>query len=180
MKHSKTKNKQVVAITSGQKLSEVKSVIIDYDNGNFMGLALKNKTVIFTEDISEFGQDAVMIRDEKELMPLKDNEKLAELIKSKIRIIGNTAVTKSGEDLGEVKDFEVDEVEKKLAKIFVSTGFIKDLFKGELIITADKIISIGEDAIVVKDSAVPVEEKEKIKKEMKNLTEAGVLNKEAE
>ncbi len=180
MRYSKTKNKQVVSIESGQKLSEVKAVLIDYDNGKFIGLALKNKTVIYAEDVAEFGKDAVMVRAEKELVPLKDNAKFEELIKSKIKIAGNKAVTRSGVELGEVKDFEVDEVEKKLAKIFVSIGFIKDLFKGELQITFDKIISIGRDAIIVKDAAVPTDEKEKVKKEVENLAEAGILNKEVE
>jgi len=179
MKYSKTKNKQVVSIESGQKLSDVKAIAIDYDNGKFMGLILKNKAAVYAEDVAEFGKDAVMVRSEKDLVPLKDNKKFEELIKSKIKIVGNKAVTRSGIKLGEVKDFEINEEERKLAKIFVSTGFIKDLFKGELQITIDKIIAIGQDAIIVKDSTIPLREKEKIKKEVENLA-VGVLNKEAE
>lgn len=178
MKYSKTTRKKVVSIESGEELSEIKQIIINYDNGKFLGLVLKNKSVVYSEDIAEFGQDAVMVRSDKELMPLKDNSQFKELMKSKVRIIDSKAVTESGEELGEVKDYEINEDQNKLKKIFVSTGFFKDLFKGELIISADKIISIGRDAIIVKDSVAPISEKEKARKEVKDLAGAGALNKD--
>jgi uncharacterized protein YrrD len=178
MKYSKTKRKPVVSIESGEEFSEIKKIIIDYDSRNFLGLVLKNKTVVYAEDISEFGKDAVMVRSSKELMPLKDNNQFEELMKSKVSIINNKTVTESGEELGEVKDYLIDETSHKLKKIFVSTGFFKDLFKGELIVMADKIISIGKDAIIVKDSVIPVSEKEKARKEVKGLAGAGALNKD--
>lgn len=180
MKYSKTKKLKIVSIESGEELGEVKRIIIDHNNGNFLGLFLKNKNIIHAEDIGKFGEDAVMVQSEKELMPLKDNSEFEEIIKAKIRIIGNKVVTQSGVELGEVKDYEVSEERNKLYKIFVSTGFLKDLFKGELIITEDKIISIGKDAIVVKDTAIPAKEKEKVRKEVENLARVGALNKDLE
>lgn len=180
MKFSEVKKLNIVSVDSGSVVGEIKDVMIDPANGNFLALLLKKKMLVLADDIAKFGEDAVMVNNDNDVVPLQDNEHIVELLKQKIEIIDNSVVTQSGDNLGEVKDLEVDEVSNKLSKISISTGFFKDLFKGELQITLDKIISIGQDAIVVKDSVIPVTESEKTKKEVKGLTGAPVMNKEVE
>jgi len=118
MRYSKTKNLKIVSIESGEELGEIKDIVIDYNNGIFLGLLLKNKNVVHAEDVDKFGEDAVMVKSAQDVVPLKDNHDFQEIIKERIKITGNKVVTQSGDELGEVKDYEVDEVENKLSKIF--------------------------------------------------------------
>ena len=82
-----------------------------------------------------------------------------EVEKSQIKLIGNVAVTESGQDLGEVIDFEFDDIDYKIQKIFI--GSVKGLVSGELIISAKQIIEINKEKVVVEDGTVK-ERKEEI------------------
>lgn len=184
MKHSKITKLAVISIGSGENLGEIVDLVIDYDNGKCLALLvqpesiLAAKKIVLIDDVGNFGDDAVMVPDEKAVVPLKDNEDIVRVVGSKVKIIGNEAVTYSGEQLGEVKDYAIDGTSYKLAKLFVSTGLFKDLFRGELAVTANQIISIGKDAIIVKDAVVSAGARSESKKEQEGLARVGVLNKD--
>jgi uncharacterized protein YrrD len=188
MRYSKVIKLPLVSIKSGEKLGKVVDLVINHENGEFLALliqpekAFAKKKIVLAEDISSFGEDAIMVQDEKMIVPLEDNERILSLVETKIKIAGNKAVTYSGDLLGEIKDYEVDETSFKLSKIFVSSGFLKDLISGKLIIPANKIVSIGKDAVVVKDAVV--KEKDSVGKkkesEAKGLAGAGVVSKDLE
>ncbi len=183
MKHSKLIKLAVVSIGSGENLGKIVDLVIDYDSGKCLALLvqpegiLAAKKIVLIDDVSSFGDDAVMVPDEKAVVPLKDSEDIARIVNSKVKIIDNKVVTYSGEQLGEAKDYTIDEASYKLAKLFVSTGILKDLFKGELVITADKVVSIGKDAIIVKDAAVDASARSSSKKKSEDLVRVGVMNK---
>ncbi|NQV13551.1 MAG: PRC-barrel domain-containing protein [Parcubacteria group bacterium] len=186
MKYSTVTKQTVVTIDSGKGLGKIIDLVIDNDNGRCLALLIQlvgvmaRKKIVLIDDVSSFGDDTVMVQSEKILVPLKDNEDIVKVVDRKVKIIGNEVVSYSGEELGEVKDFVVDETSYKLSKLFVSTGLFRDLFKGELIITANKIVSIGKDAIVVKDAVVEEEVKNKGKSQESELARAGVMNKDTE
>lgn len=150
----------VLVAEDEQEVGRVKKLVINFDNGNFLGLLLsagileKDDRVIRIDDIDEFRKDAVLISSERVISPINEIGILRNLLKKNIKIKGNKVVTESGDELGEVKDFEVDDVVYKIAKLFVSSGVLKDLFKGELIISFNEIVLIGKDAIIVKDKVV--------------------------
>ncbi|MFH2105063.1 MAG: PRC-barrel domain-containing protein [Parcubacteria group bacterium] len=186
MKHSEVTKQTVVTINSGKSLGKIVDLVMDIDNGKCLALLVQpegivaRKKIVLIDDVSSFGDDAVMVQNEKTLVPLKDNGDIARVVDRKIKIIGNKVVSYSGEELGETKDFVVDKASHKLSKLFVSTGLLRDLFKGELIITANKIVSIGKDAIVVKDAAMEEGVKNKGKGQEGELVRAGVMNKSIE
>jgi len=185
MKYSHLIKLSIVSVESGNKLGEVAGLIINYDTGKCLALLLKpdsvfgKKKIVLFDDINNLGDDAVMVQNKGSIIPLKSSDELATVVKKDIKIISNKVITYSGDLLGEIKDYEFDEVSFKLTKLFVSTGFLKDLIKGELIITANKIVSIGRDAIIVKDAVVGAGGKSsgKVNQE-ERLVKAGVLNKE--
>jgi len=161
LSYNKNLGLPVLTIKSGQKLGKIKDFIIDPSCGKFLGVFCINAGFIFTakyfiktEYIKKFGENAIMIEDEKYLENPYQNETVLNLIKAKIKIKDNRVITESGSDLGEVKNFEVDLISNKISTIIVSGGIFRDLFRGELIISSQQIISIGKDAIIVKDAVI--------------------------
>lgn len=157
--YNKTIGLPILVIKDGKEVGSVREFVVDFDNGLILGLLLsagilERNRVIKIRDVKEFGKDSIMIEDEKVIMPLRMIGVFRDLLKKKIKIKGNRVVTESGEELGEVKNYEVDDISYKISKIFVSEGVLKDLFKGELIVRADNIVSIGKDAIIVRDNVV--------------------------
>lgn len=179
--YNKTIGLPVLTIKTGQKLCKVKDFIINTNSGKFLGVFCIKSGFIFTskyfikeEKIKNFGKNALMIEDEKSLENPYQNETIAPIIKEKIKIKNNNVLTESGSDLGEVKNFEIDLISNKLSKIIVSGGIFQDFFRGEIIIPYSQIVSIGHDAIIVKDAVVKqiksVSQKLETKKELANVT----------
>ncbi|MBU1177957.1 PRC-barrel domain-containing protein [Patescibacteria group bacterium] len=184
MKHSQVTKLAVVSISSGENLGKIADLVINSDGGQCLALLIQPegilvaKKIILIDDVSDFGDDVVMVQNEKMVVPFRDNEDLKQIVDQGAKIIDNEAITYSGELLGEVKDYEVDEESNKISRLFISTGLIKDLFKGELIITADKIVSIGKDAIIVKDAVVTEKLKRKNINREKDFAQLGAMNKD--
>jgi uncharacterized protein YrrD len=163
LNYNKTLGLPIVSVKTGQKLCKIKDFVIDYSTGRFLGVFCFRQGFIFsakffikTERIKNFGENAAMIENETALEnpKQKQNEKVAGLIKEKIKIKENKVLTESGSNLGKAKNYEVDLISQKLSKITVSGGIFGDFLRGEVIIPHEKIISIGRDAIIVKDAVV--------------------------
>ena len=73
------------------------------------------------------------------------------LISSK-QLIGIKVETRSGQHLGQVRDFEVDTEALAIQKFYVRpSGIVKGLVGGDLIINKNSILSINEEKIIVED-----------------------------
>lgn len=161
LSYNKTIGLPVITIKTGEKLCKVKDFVIDYQNGKFLGILglragflFSAKFFVRAENIKKFGENAVMVENATVLENPYQNAKVANLIKEKIKIKDNKVLTESGSDLGEVRNHEVDLISGKLAKIIVSGGIFRDLFRGEIIIPSTQIVSIGRHAIIVKDAVI--------------------------
>ena len=67
-------------------------------------------------------------------------------------MIGNTVITENGERLGEVRDYEFAPDTFVLTSLSVPEGM--NVVGPSLTIPADRVITIGEDMIVVATAAV--------------------------
>ncbi len=176
----------VLVKDDGKEVGKFRKFIINFENGRILGLllsagVLEKSPVIKIEDVMSFGKDAIMIKNDEVIKPLKAIGIWKDLLAKKVKIKGNQVVTESGDKLGMVKNFEVDDVSYKLVRFYVSQGFLRDLFKGELIIPFDDIVSIGKDAIIVRDNVVKEKRDEAIvsKVETKEAaTDVAMLKKE--
>jgi sporulation protein YlmC with PRC-barrel domain len=75
------------------------------------------------------------------------------------KIINLPVYTQSGIFLGRIVDFETDKTSGLINKYFVkSENPVKDLFRGNLEIAKEQVISIDEDKMVVEDTWRKVEE----------------------
>lgn len=115
------------------------------------------KTVIFPGAIIEVEKDATA----------------SALRKEAIEIIGSKVETESGQALGEVGDFFFDQIDGQIAKYYVKTGLLKNIWKGQLIIDKDQVVAICKERIVVADNILPEKADFKIWQKKNALFPAG-------
>ncbi|MBU1164597.1 PRC-barrel domain-containing protein [Patescibacteria group bacterium] len=65
--------------------------------------------------------------------------------------------TKSGDNLGRINHFEIDQ-NQHIVRYFVKSGLIQGLWKDQLIIHRDQVISINKEKMVVDDNVMAVKE----------------------
>ena len=98
------------------------------------------------------GEDAVTINAEADARAPADAPEAVALVKAKRGIIGNKVITENGERLGEVRDYEFDPDTFALTSLSVPAGM--NVVGEILTIPVDKVLTIGEDVIVVATDAV--------------------------
>ena len=107
---------------------------------------------VSAEAVHGVGEDAVTINAEAEARaPAEAPEALA-LVKAKRGVIGNKVITENGERLGVVRDYEFAPDTFALTNLFVPPGM--NILGQFLTIPGDKVLTIGEDVIVVATDAV--------------------------
>jgi len=106
-------------------------------------ISIKNftekKTVIFPGAIIEVEKDATA----------------SALKREGIKIIGEKVETESGQLLGEVGDFYFDSLSGQIAKYYVKTGLLQNIWKGQLIIDKEQVVVIEKERIIVADNVLP-------------------------
>lgn len=159
--YNKTKNLPLISKKQNTRLGKVDELIIDFNNGNFLGLTitkggiLSRKKFINLKDIFRFDKNAVVLKSKGIIRQIKNVSKIGEIIRSEIKIKNNKAITQSGQYIGTIKDFEVDLDVNKLSKLIVGKGIIPGLERQT--IPYSQIISIKKEAIVVRDVVVKVQ-----------------------
>ena len=93
------------------------------------------------------GEDAVTINAEADVRTPADAPEALALVKAKRGVIGSKVITENGERVGEVRDYEFDPDTFALTSLSVPPGMNA---VGEILtIAGDKVLTIGEDMIVV-------------------------------
>jgi len=111
---------------------------------------------VSTAAVHGMGEDAVTINAEADARTPADAPEALALVKAKREVIGSKVLTESGERLGEVRDYEFDPTTFALTSLSVPSTMNA---VGEILrIAGDKVLTIGEDMIVVAaDSVLPPE-----------------------
>lgn len=157
--YNQTIGSPVLVVSSNKEIGKIKELIINFETGKLLGFQLsegllKEQRVLRLEDVKEIKDNKIFVDNDISIKPLHNFGQFEELLKKDIKIKNNNVVTESGKELGLIVDFYIDEVSYKIDKLFVKNSFLRDLFKGKLIISFDKIVSISKNAIVVKDDFV--------------------------
>lgn len=93
-----------------------------------------------------------MIDHEEDLSDTNDLIRLKEAIDINYQLIGKKVITQRKNNLGKVSDFVVDDASWKIVKLYVSRPAWKSLTNSALTIHRNMVISVGNQAIVVKDA----------------------------
>lgn len=156
------------SLQDGTKLGEISELVIDPLNGKLLALLVNQKflggpKIISLKEIRQAGTSMIIVDSSYSIAEPDEIIRVKEVLDQKIRIIENNVVTESGQKLGKVKDYSVDLKGERLAKIYVGATLLKELFKEELIIPYENIISITKEKIIVSDTYIKNLELGKVK-----------------
>jgi uncharacterized protein YrrD len=149
----------VFAIDAGKNLGSVERLLFSPEDMRVTAFVVTPRTSMMaepepqrllpTDRIRAIGQDAITVESETELDITADGELPAgsvafdEIEKEKV-------ITESGENIGEVSSLDFDDSTFRLDFIEIGRGFLS----GSSLVSVDQVISVGEDVIVVRDSAL--------------------------
>lgn len=162
--------KNIVAISTGQRVDSVRDVIFDHQANQVLGLLVdeggwfRAARVVPFEHIRSFGEDAIMIGDVGDLTTTREDGRLAEVLESKTNLIGMTLLTTDGQDLGKIADVLFDEHSGRVEGYEATGGLFSDLSNGRTFVPAPGSVQIGTDTAIV-----PVEVASAMREQESNL-----------
>jgi sporulation protein YlmC with PRC-barrel domain len=149
----------VMTMAEGKQVGKVDDLVIDPDRKAVSWLRLHSggllggeRLWVSVEAVHGVGEDAVTINAEADARTPADAPEALALVKAKRGVIGNKVITENGERLGEVRDYEFNPETFALTSLSVPPGM--NVVGEILTIPGDKVLTIGEDVIVVAAAAV--------------------------
>lgn len=156
LKASQVQGLKVVSLKEGKTINKVKDILYDPEEQRVIALLITgggfffSPKVVLYQDIKKIGKDAVIIDSETVIQNATEiDEKLTEMAKGETFLTDTKIVTDEGSDLGNIQDIYFDEATGGVEEFEVSQG-MEDLKSGRKTIRIADIITIGEDATIVK------------------------------
>ena len=98
------------------------------------------------------------------------------LLRSK-DLINLPVYSESGQRLGKISDFEIESSSQNIIKYYVKPeSIIKELVSRELVISAQQVISIDKEKMIVEDTLTKETEKEKVQLAKNNVAAVPINN----
>ena len=145
----------VVDVTGGTKLGSIGDLVVSPDNGRIVALTLTggmlsgSSSYVAIEDVHAIGPDAITVEGENAVRPDSEMPDGIRAARDASRhLVGKKVVTENGTLLGTVSDYLVDETAYRVTGLTLGGG----LLSSEDALSADRIVSLGPDAIIATDS----------------------------
>jgi len=149
----------VITMAEGRQIGKVDDLVVDPERKAVGWLRLRSggmlsgeRLWVSAEAVHSVGVDAVTINAEADARTPADAPEALALLKAKRGTIGNKVITESGGRLGAVHGYEFNPETFALTSLSVQPGM--DVGGDFLTIAGDRILTIGEDVIVVATDAV--------------------------
>ncbi len=150
---------QVLAVDAGKQLGTVERVLFSPEKRRVEGFVVtptgglmdepQPQRLLSVDAVKHVGHDAIMVESEDLLETLADGQlpgglfAFDEIEKEKV-------MTEGGEEVGEATSIDFDDASFQMDFLEVSRGFLS----GSSLISVDNVVTVGPDAIVVKDAAL--------------------------
>ncbi len=159
MNHKTLTGREVIAIDSGRKLGTIERILFDPKAMKIAAIVIhpaihsvleepEPMRQVAVEHIRGLGQDVVTVQNEEALQPVAEGGSTSSLVAFD-QIENESVMTEGGNKVGDVSDVEFDERTMELVSIQLGHGFLARKSS----IPVSEIISVGEDVIVVRESA---------------------------
>jgi sporulation protein YlmC with PRC-barrel domain len=151
----------VITMAEGKRVGKIDDLVVDPErkavswlrlHSGGMGMLGGERLWVSVEAVHGIGEDAVTINAEADARTPADAPEALALVKAKRGIVGSKVITENGERLGEARDYEFKP--DTFALTSVSVGPAMNLVGEVLTIAGDKVLTIGEDVIVVATAAL--------------------------
>jgi uncharacterized protein YrrD len=146
---------RVISIDEGASVGSVSQVVVDLAAGSLLGLIIGSgagERGVTAQDIQTIGSDVVMISSRTVAKPLSELPELEKRKTSSVHLL--PVFTDGGRRLGVVSSIFIDPLEKSVTRYEVSSGAIKDIADGLLILPVLPGTVHGQDAVIVPESSV--------------------------
>ena len=144
----------VITMAEGRQVGKIDDLVIDPERKAVGWLRLHSGGMIGgerrwvpTSAVHGVGEHAITINTEADVLTPADAPEALALVKAKRTVIGSKVLTESGERVGEVGDYEFDP--DTFAVTSLSIPPTMNTVGEILTIAGDKVLTIGEDMIVV-------------------------------
>jgi uncharacterized protein YrrD len=147
--------RNIVAISTGEQVETVRDLVFDHQANRVLGLLVdeggwfRAARVVPFEAIRSIGEDAIMVDSAESVTTTREDGRLAEVLDSKISLIGMTLLTTDGQNLGKIADVFFDEQDGQVEGYEATGGIFSDLSSGRTFVPAPEEVQIGEDAAIV-------------------------------
>ena len=146
---------RVISASEGASLGTVSQMVVDLATGAVVGVIVGNGAAergVAAADIQTIGSDVIMVASGDVAKPLADLPELEKRKTSSVHLV--PVFTSAGRRLGVVSSIFIDPLEKTVTNYEVSSGAIKDLADGLLIMPIISGAVHGQDAVIVPDDGV--------------------------
>ncbi|WP_034385168.1 PRC-barrel domain-containing protein [Deinococcus sp. YIM 77859] len=157
----------IVALSTGERVDNVRDLVFDHQANQLLGLLVdeggwfRAARVVPFEAIRSIGEDAIMVDSPESITSTREDGRLAEVLDSKVSLVGMTLLTTDGQNLGKIADVFFDEHTGRVEGYEATGGIFSDLSSGRTFVPAPESVQIGADAAIVPVSvAAAMEEQE--------------------
>ncbi len=136
--------RKVISRASAEELGTLAHFVIDVKRRTVASLVVgkgRKATLIAWEQVSGFGPDAVMVADENAPQPPRDDRE-HDAASGKLELIGNRALSDTGNDLGTITDVVFDP----------ETGAIESIMMCDREEPAASLLGAGSFAVILRES----------------------------
>lgn len=137
---SDAKGRAVVSTAAAGKVGKLKKVVVDPTTHSVVGFLLRKTesgSVLRWADITGFGADAVTVASAS--LVTESDPQVDALTGKEHELLGKRVLDSRGDDLGTVKDLDVDP----------ATGVVTSLVLERRSIPGDRLVGVGSWAVVV-------------------------------
>jgi uncharacterized protein YrrD len=144
----------VFSIIDGKEVGQVKDLVINPDEGAIEFLMVNSGNwyvgaqVLPFRSVAGIGQHAVTTESEGQLVNLNESANAAALLQRGIKVKGTKVLTRKGNLVGVISEYEVDENTGRIASLEFRN---LDGNSGSGLIKAGQVLTYGKDVLVVED-----------------------------
>lgn len=147
----------VMDVSAGKVVGRVRQIIFSPDEQRIAGFiigggVIRDKTAISFDRVLSLGDDAITIAESSSVRKLAQLPELQKLLRSPVEIYSLDILTVSGKHIGNVDELLIAD-DGRITHLVVSEGMWRDLVRGIRTVSTRYVRAIGEDAVIVEDTA---------------------------
>ena len=145
----------VICLKNGNKKGEIKDIFFDsqgmvvtaflVDEGGL----LHSSRIIYYQNISSFGEDAIMIQQNSFVEHVPMNYRNSFQFHTRHNIVDLEVLTEEGQNIGMVQDLLVDMENGKIVALILTDGLFHDLAEGRPLLPLIHTVSFNELSVIV-------------------------------
>ncbi|MEX0934273.1 MAG: hypothetical protein WDZ42_00565 [Candidatus Saccharimonadales bacterium] len=145
----------LTSLHTGRSLGAISHPIIDPFKLRVVGFYLQSDPrLLMVDDIREISSGKVALDSEDVLAESEDLLRHQDILDINYQLIGKKAVTRSGEKLGKVDEYVIDNLSWDIAKIHIRQPIWRSLTNGILIVDRQQIVELKDSLVIVEDTVI--------------------------